>query len=88
MSDEPMPRDFGWRYVLWALWCNSITALAIIQSALAAVLLVADDGPNPLIPHTAYRWIVLGNAIFTGVIAQIKRNNPPPPPPTKQGPTP
>jgi hypothetical protein len=84
MTDEPeMPRDWGWRYVLWILWCNSITALAIIQSAFAAVLLVADDGANPLIPHSTYRWIVLGNAIFTGVIAQVKKNNPPPPPPTK-----
>lgn len=84
MSDEPMPRDFGWRYILWALWSNAITALSILQGSFAAVLLAVDDPSNPALSHNAVRWIVLGNAVLTGVLAQIKRNNPPP----TKGPTP
>ena len=74
-----MPRDFGIRYAFWFLWCNAITALAILQGIFAAVLLAAEDSPDrdPLLPHQAVRWIVLGNAVLTGIIAQVKRQMPP-----------
>jgi hypothetical protein len=79
-----MPRDFGLRYIAWFLWSHAITGLSILQAVFASVLLAADGDPNhPLLPHEAVRWIVLGNAILTGVIAAVKRNNPPGPPPTK-----
>jgi hypothetical protein len=82
---EDMPRDFGIRYILWVCWSNAITILMTLQGVFAAVLLVAenDTSKDPLLPHTWVRWIVLGNAILTGVVAQIKRSNPPGPPPTK-----
>ena len=84
-TPDPMPRDFGWRYVAWFLWCNIITILSALQGVFAAVLLAAgeDAGRDPMIPHTWFRWIVLGNAILTGAVAQVKRNKPPSPPPTK-----
>lgn len=83
----PMPPDFGIRYVLWFIWCNSITLLQVIQTATATLLVASDpDAPNPLIPHTVLKVVVLSNAVLTGIIAQVKRNNPPGPPPTKQAP--
>ena len=83
-SPDPIPRDFGWRYILWMIWSNAITILAALQGIFASVLLVSDDPTNPMLPHTWVRWIVLGNAILTGVIAQVKRNSPPSPPPTQK----
>ena len=82
---DPVPSNFGFRYVAWFIWLNSITALAILQGALASVMLLADDSStNPLLSHTTWRMIVLANAILTGIIAQVKKNNPPSaPPPTK-----
>ena len=81
-----MPSNFGFRYIGWFLWCNLITILAAAQGIFAAVLLAAgdDSSKDPLLPHTWVRWIVLGNAILTGVIAQVKRNSPPSPPPTQK----
>lgn len=85
MTDDPMPRDFGWRYVGWFLWSNAITGLAILQTATATILVASDPAdPNPLIPHMVLKAIVLANAVLSGIIAQVKRYNPPGPPPTKQ----
>jgi hypothetical protein len=85
MADEPMPRDFGWRYIGWLAWCNAITILSTLQGVFAAVLLVVDvpDDPHPMLSHTAVRVIFLINAVLTALVAQIKRNNPPGPPPSK-----
>jgi len=82
----PMPRDFGWRYIGWLAWSNSITILSALQGIFASVLLVAEDPQHPLLSHDAFRLVILGNAILTGLVAQIKRNNPPGPPPTKVAP--
>jgi len=78
-----IPRDFGWRYIGWAIWSNAVTILAILQGVAASVLLVADDPNNPMLSHNGFRYIMLANAILTGLVAQIKRNRPPGPPPTK-----
>ncbi len=82
-SPDPIPRDFGWRYILWMIWSNAITILAALQGIFVSVLLVSDDPTNPMLPHYVVRWIVLGNAVLTGVVAQLKRNSPPGPPPVK-----
>ena len=82
MTDE-MPRDFGLRWLLWMAYCNAVTILAILQGIFASLLLVADDPNNPILSHNAFRYIVLSNAILTGLVAQLKKNHPPPPPPTQ-----
>jgi hypothetical protein len=84
-NPDPVPRDFGWRYIAWMAWCNAITILAVLQGALASVLLAVDDSAkNPLLTHNEFRLVILGNAVLTGLIAQVKRNKPPGPPPVKQ----
>jgi hypothetical protein len=82
-SVDPIPAYFSWRYILWALWSNAITALSILQGAFASILLIADDPANPVLSHNTVRVIILANAVLTGTVAQIKRNNPPSAPPTK-----
>lgn len=80
----PMPRDFGFRYIAWVMWCNAITGLQVIQTVTATVLLASDPtDPHPLIPHMVLKSIVLANAVLSAVIAVVKRNFPPGPPPTK-----
>ena len=79
MSTEPMPRDFGVRYVLWFAWCNAISILSIIQGSFAAAALMTD-----LFSHTTIRVYMVCNAVLSLIIAQVKRNSPPPPPPLKQ----
>ena len=84
MTDDAMPRDFGWRYIGWLAWTNAITILSVIQGAFASALLVVDADPaHPMVPIKVVQIIVIGNAVLTGIVAQIKRNNPPPPPPMK-----
>lgn len=84
MNDpDPMPRDFGLRWIMWMAWSNAVTILAILQGIFASLLLVGDDPNNPLFSHNAFRYIMLGNAILTGLVAQLKKNHPPPPPPTQ-----
>jgi len=85
-SPDPVPSYFGPRYLAWLLWSNAITVLSVLQGVFASVLLVSDPSghdPDPLIPHNVSRFIILGNAVLTGIIAQLKRNNPPGPPPTR-----
>jgi len=88
MGDD-IPKDFGWRYVLWNtwlglfgvgrfFWSNAITILMIVQGAFASVLLIADSptgdhDPTPLIAHTTVRLIIVANSILCAVIAQFKR---------------
>lgn len=74
-----MPRDFGWRYIGWMLWCNLITVLAIIQGTFAVLALATD-----IFSHNTVRIYMVINAILSGAVAQIKRNKPPGPPPLKR----
>jgi hypothetical protein len=79
MNDpDPIPRDFGLRYILWFCWSNAITGLSILQGIIAYLML-----DEQIFDHTTFRYIVLANAILTGTVSQIKRNYPPGPPPTK-----
>jgi len=77
-SPDPVPHYFSFRYVVWFLWSNAITGLAILQGVLAGLMLDQE-----LFSHQTFRYIVLGNAILTATVAQVKRNNPPSPPPMK-----
>jgi hypothetical protein len=77
-EDTPMPTNFGFRYIAWAVWANLITILAVLQGVLATLMLDQD-----IFSHETFRYIVLGNALLTALVAQIKRNSPPSPPPTK-----
>lgn len=73
---ENIPPNFGWRYILWAIWSNAITILMIAQTIFATITL-----DPTLVSHDAAHWILIGNAITAAVLAQIKRNNPPIPAP-------
>lgn len=77
-SPDPVPAYFTLRWVLWFLWSNAITGLMIAQGIFSALAL----DPS-LVSHATFHWILIGNAVLTGVIAQVKRNTPPGPPPTK-----
>jgi hypothetical protein len=72
--DEPMPRDFGWRWVLWMAWCNAISILATLQAVFAAITL-----DPTLLPHDVVHWIQIASLILLVIIAQLKKYNPPPP---------
>jgi len=78
----PMPPNFGWRYILWFIWCNAITGLMLVQVVVTTVTL-----DPTLVSHDTFHYLLIANAVICAVIAQIKRNNPPSPPPTK-GPSP
>jgi hypothetical protein len=54
MTDENVPKDFGWRYIMWQTWLgilgmgryfwhNAITFLMLLQASFASVLLIADS---------------------------------------------
>jgi hypothetical protein len=73
-----IPRDFGWRYVLWLTWSNAITILAVIQGVLSALMVTQG-----IFDHTTFQYLAIGNAILTAIVAQVKRNKPPGPPPRK-----
>jgi hypothetical protein len=73
----PIPKDFGFKYILWWIWCHAIFLLSIVQAVFAAFLLVADDPTNPILPHNVYRWIIFGNAVLTTVLAKVERKMPP-----------
>lgn len=77
-NPDPVPRDWGWRYITWLIWCNAITILAVAQGVFATLALASD-----MFSHTTIRVYMVANAILSALIAQIKRNNPPSPPPTK-----
>jgi hypothetical protein len=79
-----MPRDFGWRWLLWLAWCNALTIICTMQVALLQITM-----PDPSTPQQARPWIhwVLTAVNILGIIAaQIKRNNPPLPPPLQKDP--
>jgi hypothetical protein len=76
---KPIPKDWGWRYVLWAIWSNMITILAIIQGTIAYLMLEQD-----IFTHQTFRSIVIVNAALTGIVAQFKKNVPPSPRPLKK----
>jgi hypothetical protein len=65
---------------MWVIWSNAITILASIQGVIT--LLMVDQ---EIFTHETFRYLVLANAIVTGIISQIKKNNPPGPRPTKNG---
>jgi len=73
-----MPRDFGWRYVLWLTWSNVLTIILSLQ-AIFLQLTIDSDIPTTWTHHLLTAADVLGI-----VAAQIKRNKPPPPPPRKK----
>lgn len=77
-TPDPVPAYFSCRYVGWFLWSNAITGLMIVQGVFAALTL-----DPTLIPHDVFHWLLIGNAVLTGVIAQVKANRSPGPPPTK-----
>lgn len=78
MTDD-IPRDFGWRYILWQIWCNALTLVGIAQATFASLALMSD-----MFSHDTIRWYMVASAVLSIVIAQIKKSNPPPPPPLKQ----
>jgi hypothetical protein len=83
MSDPTdMPRDFGWRYLLWILWDNPITVLMTLQAIFLQLTLDPD-----LSPVWVHRVSQVACALGI-VIAQIKKRVPSasPPPPTKASP--
>jgi len=73
-----MPRDWGWRYIGWAIWCNFITILAVLQGIFATLALAGD-----MFSHTTVRIYMVANAVISAIVAQVKRNSPPGPPPVK-----
>jgi hypothetical protein len=82
--NEPMPGDFGWRYMLWTLWCGTLYALkwiwaqAITMLSTAQIVFAALTLPEnqTLVSHAVYHEIQLGALILTIVLAQIKRTHP------------
>lgn len=81
MTDEPpMPRNFGWRWLLWVAWCNAITILSALQAVFTAL---TSDPDSTLVSHRAFHIISVCNLVLVIVVAQVKKNSPPPPPPTK-----
>ena len=77
MNDpDPMPKDFGLKWVLWMAWSNAITILAVIQGAFASILLLSDDGPDAMITHAQFRSAALINAVLVGILARIDRKRP------------
>jgi hypothetical protein len=75
---DPVPRDFGWRYIAWLAWTNAVTILMVIQGVFATLALASD-----MFSHNTVRVYMVASAVLSAVVAQIKRNAPPPPPPTK-----
>ena len=71
MPMPQMPKDFSFRYVLWFVWCNMVSALAMAQGVLAALTL-----DPTLMSHDVFHWISLANAVLILVLAQIKRTGP------------
>lgn len=67
------PAWFGWRFVWWWLWGNAITVLMIVQAAISTLTL-----DPTLIPHDAFHYLLITNAVLCAILAQIKRNSPPP----------
>ena len=85
MNDpNPIPKDFGWRYILWNIWCGwvfavkwlwakAITIMMIVQAVFSVLTL---DPAQTLISHEAFHWCSIGNAVLCIVLAQIKRDTP------------
>jgi hypothetical protein len=81
MADDdlpPIPSNFGFKYILWYLWLNSITILMIVQAVFTALTLDPD-----IVSHNTFHYILIGNAVATAIVAQVKKNNPPSPPPPR-----
>jgi hypothetical protein len=83
MNDpNPIPKDFGWRYILWATWCGwvfavkwvwskALTMLMIVQAVAAAITL-----DPTLVPHDQFHYLLIVNAVLCALLAQIKRDTP------------
>jgi hypothetical protein len=80
--NDPMPSDFGWKYMVWTAWsglvyilkwawANAITILMLVQGVLATLTL-----DPTLIPHDTFHYILIANAVLCAVLAQIKRPHP------------
>lgn len=75
---DPVPRDFGWRYVAWFAWDNAVSILSTMQAVFQAVTL-----DPTLVSHNTVHWLSIGNLVLIVLIAQIKKNSPHSPPPLK-----
>ncbi len=82
MSEDPMPKDFGWRYILWTcwqgwvfawkwIWAQAITILMMAQGIAAAITL-----DPTLVSHDELHYWLIGNAVMCAILAQIKREKP------------
>ena len=81
MTEDPIPRDFGWRYGLWFLWSNMLTILLTAQAIFLQLTL------DSTLSRATIHWLLTGVNCLGLVIAQIKANRPPSPPPVKTVPT-
>jgi hypothetical protein len=80
----PIPKDFGWRYVLWSswfyfwrglyitisyLWVNAITVLSTVSAFFTAITL-----DPTLVARTTLHYILIVNFSLTAILAQIDRS--------------
>lgn len=73
MTEDPIPRDFGWRYGLWFLWSNMLTILLTAQAIFLQLTL------DSTLSRATIHWLLTGVNCLGIVIAQIKANRPPSP---------
>jgi len=64
-----MPSNFGLKYILWFFWSNAITSLMVVQVIFATLAL--DES----VPHNVAHWCLIGNAVVTAVVAQVKKSS-------------
>jgi hypothetical protein len=85
MPDDPVPKDFGWRYILWSCWCGILSlgtflwrnAITVLSTASAVFTALTLDPNQTLVSHTAFHYILLANFILTVILAQINRKGAP-----------
>jgi hypothetical protein len=84
--DEPpgVPKDFGWRYVLWYTWLGFLgagkflwrNAITVLSTASAVFTALTIDPNQALVSHEAFHYILLFNLIVTVILARINRQTP------------
>lgn len=80
MGDD-IPKDFGWRYILWNTWLGFTVvlgfvwrnAITILSTASAVFTGITLDPSQTLVSHEAFHEILLCNFVLTIILAQIKR---------------
>ena len=82
---DPIPSDFGvrymWRFLWWFLWTNPVSILSTVQAVFTAITL-----DPTLLNHQAFHVISICNLVAIVIIAQVKKRNPSPPPPIRSSP--